>query len=252
MKEGQGSGLDPPGGGGPLDPATLSRGFPSFSCLAGNDNTVKLVDGGRASHAASWRAVRTSRGVKQRNGRMCNQAADRAGAAGTGSGKGLTMWYSVLRGVVFAALCLFVVGTSWAQQPSSAQQNAIRQNCRSDYQSLCSSVPTGGQASLQCLQQHAAELSPACGQAVGAIGGASPSPGTPAPAPPQAARPQAAPPANPRAEMALMRNECGLDYRRFCRGVRLGGGRAVACLADHQESLSDGCRNALMSMRAGQ
>ncbi len=161
------------------------------------------------------------------------------------------MQRSVIGGAVFTALGLFVVGTSWAQQPSSAQQNAIRQNCRSDYQSYCSSVPTGGQASLQCLQQHAAELSPACGQAVGALGGGSPSPASPAPAPSQAARPPAAPPANPRAEMALMRNACGMDYRRFCRGVRLGGGRAVGCLADHQESLSDGCRAALMAMREG-
>lgn len=159
------------------------------------------------------------------------------------------MQRSVIRSTVLALPGLLIAGICWAQQPTQAQQNAIRQNCRSDYQSYCSSVPSGGQASLQCLQQHASELSSACGQAVGAIGGGSSSPGKSAPA--QAAHPPAAPPANPRAEMALMRQACGMDYRTFCRGVRPGGGRGVACLADHQESLSEGCRTALMSMRGG-
>ncbi len=167
----------------------------------------------------------------------------------------------VTRSIILAVPGLLIAGVSWAQQPTQAQQNAIRQNCRSDYQSYCSAVPTGGQASLQCLQQHAAELSPACGQAVGAIGGATPPAGKSAPPPAQAAHPPAAPPAapppaapppNPRAEMALMRQACGMDYRAFCRGVRPGGGRGIACLTDHQESLSDGCRTALMSIRGGQ
>jgi len=34
-----------------------------------------------------------------------------------------------------------------------------------------------------------------------------------------------------------------------CPGVTLGGGRAVACLADHQESLSPPCREALAAAR---
>lgn len=159
------------------------------------------------------------------------------------------MRLSGIRTIIVASLGLFVVGTSWAQQPTQAQQNAIRQHCRSDYQSYCSAVPTGGQASLQCLQQHASQLSSACGQAVGAIGGGSSPAVTSAPAPAQAARPPAAPPVDPRAEMALMRRECGMDYRIYCRGVRPGGGRGLACLADHQESLSDGCRTALIALR---
>ena len=62
----------------------------------------------------------------------------------------------VTRSIILAVPGLLIAGVSWAQQPTQAQQNAIRQNCRSDYQSYCSAVPTGGQASLQCLQQHAA------------------------------------------------------------------------------------------------
>lgn len=47
----------------------------------------------------------------------------------------------------------------------------------------------------------------------------------------------------------MMRNACGGDYRTWCRGVRLGGGRALACLGDHNESLSQPCREALAAAR---
>ncbi|MFO1325316.1 MAG: hypothetical protein U1F15_14820 [Burkholderiales bacterium] len=60
-----------------------------------------------------------------------------------------------------------------AQQPTSAQAGAIRQACRSDYPAVCAGVPTGGQAALACLQQNAASTSPACQQALRAVGGAS-------------------------------------------------------------------------------
>jgi cysteine rich repeat protein len=43
----------------------------------------------------------------------------------------------------------------------------------------------------------------------------------------------------------MMRQACGADFRRWCQGIALGGGRALACLADHRESLSEPCRDAL-------
>ena len=52
-----------------------------------------------------------------------------------------------------------------------------------------------------------------------------------------------------REEAALMRNACGGDFRSHCRGVALGGGRAIACLPDHSESLSPACREALAAAR---
>ena len=58
-------------------------------------------------------------------------------------------------------------GTSFAQQPTQAQVNAIRQACRSDYQTYCASVPTGGSAALGCLKENAQSLSAPCQQAVG-------------------------------------------------------------------------------------
>src|SRR4051794_2189844 len=73
-------------------------------------------------------------------------------------------------GRIVAVLLCCLAGQAAAQQPTQAQRDAIRQSCRSDYQSYCADVPSGGQASLQCLQQHQAELSPSCQSAVTAIG----------------------------------------------------------------------------------
>lgn len=64
-------------------------------------------------------------------------------------------------------------GSAAAQQPTQAQINAIKSNCRSDYMKFCSSVPTGGSASLQCLEQNSAKLSGTCQSSVTAAMGAS-------------------------------------------------------------------------------
>ena len=63
---------------------------------------------------------------------------------------------------------VFGASTAWAQ-PNPAQVDAIRRACRSDYMRVCASVPTGGEASLRCLEQHSADLTTACGQAVAAV-----------------------------------------------------------------------------------
>ena len=148
---------------------------------------------------------------------------------------------SLLVGTMLAAHAAAVV----AQQPTQAQTNAIRQSCRSDYQSYCSSVPTGGAASLQCLQSHLSQLSSPCQTAVSAAsGGAATSP--PA-AIGQAAAPSSAPPPpmSSREKMAVMRRACGADFRAYCGGVRLGGGEGMRCLAQNESRLSPACQNVL-------
>ena len=146
-------------------------------------------------------------------------------------------------------ICVAFTGTADAQQPSQAQADAIRQSCRGDYQAHCAGVPTGGSAALQCLQRNLASLSSPCRTAVSAAeGGNAPSAasqGRPAPSPAMA------PPMTPREEAALMRRSCGGDFRALCRGVALGGGRAMACLADHHETLSPPCREAMAAARTG-
>jgi hypothetical protein len=154
-----------------------------------------------------------------------------------------------------------------AQQPSQAQISAVRSACRSDYMAHCSSVPTGGKASLACLQKNMAALSPSCKSAVNAIGGgqgaaappsqpvaepaesapAGSAPPAPASVPPAASREY--PPLSPRQELAVLRGSCGPDYRALCGDVAPGGGRIVACLRENGPSLSPRCRGALMGAR---
>jgi hypothetical protein len=72
-----------------------------------------------------------------------------------------------------ALSCTAIIGcatlSAEAQQPTQAQLSAIRSSCRGDYMTHCSSVPTGGAAALQCLQQHAAQTSAGCQQALRAV-----------------------------------------------------------------------------------
>jgi hypothetical protein len=137
-------------------------------------------------------------------------------------------------------------------QPSAAQQNAIKQNCRNDFMSHCSGVQPGGAAALQCLQTNASKLTPACKGAVAAIGGApAAAPAAVAATPPAAAPAAPAPAAMPAPrlggpmEARIIREFCFTDFKVLCRGVRLGQGRALQCLAANGPSLSPGCKAAM-------
>lgn len=179
-----------------------------------------------------------------------------------------------------AAVALGAPSDAVAQAPTKAQQSAIRSACPADYRSYCASVPPGGKAALDCLQQNATKLSDACRSAVQAAGSSAAA--APAPAPAASANPDATTPApdpgsakgkstgaakspppvaaapaptpkpavvvvTPRQELALVRQACGPDFRAHCRNVPLGGGNAVACLKENAASLSPRCQKALAS-----
>jgi Cysteine rich repeat len=155
---------------------------------------------------------------------------------------------NVMRPVLLTVLTGFVLcqaAAAVAQQPTQAQANAIRQSCHSDYQAHCASVPTGESAALQCLRENMASLSPGCQSAVGATESRTATPPPAGAAPPA----QSAAPMTPREQAMTMRRACGGDFRRYCSGVQPGGGRALACLADHRENLSPPCQDALASAR---
>ena len=44
--------------------------------------------------------------------------------------------------------------------------------------------------------------------------------------------------------LAALRAACADDAQRLCAGVPPGGGRIVACLKEHKDSLSDRCKQA--------
>jgi hypothetical protein len=97
-------------------------------------------------------------------------------------------------GAVAALIAAAVIGfgtPAQAQKPSEEQLGAIRSSCRSDFLSNCSGVPRGGKEALDCLRQHMAKLSSACGSAVKAV--------TPSPPPAAKAAPPSSPPLPPAA-----------------------------------------------------
>ena len=67
-----------------------------------------------------------------------------------------------------AAICL-MIAPALAQGPTEAQRDAVKSQCRNDYIAHCSSVPPGGEASLQCLAKNMSSLSPSCQSAVRAV-----------------------------------------------------------------------------------
>jgi cysteine rich repeat protein len=193
---------------------------------------------------------------------------------------------SPLRAFCIALLMVVATGVgsdAFAQRPSQAQINAMRQSCRSDYMAHCSSVPTGGAPALNCLKQNLANLSPGCQTAVKAIAPESPpatasnaspsqaAPATPAPsmstpstsapsmsapsapaAPPTAtAQPSAAGAGRPsQAQLRSVRQSCGADYRVHCAGIPSGGWASIACLKRNITTLSGQCKQALAGATA--
>jgi hypothetical protein len=98
--------------------------------------------------------------------------------------------------VSMATIILIAIASpTFAQAPSQAQRDAIKTQCRSDYIAHCSSVPPGGEASLQCLQKNMASLSAGCAGAVRAVQAPTAAPKATAPTPAAAPKTEATPPA---------------------------------------------------------
>jgi hypothetical protein len=57
-------------------------------------------------------------------------------------------------------------------------------------------------------------------------------------------------PAQDAAALAAIRAACASDAQRFCAGVPSGGGRIIACLKEHKDSLSDQCKQAAQAAQA--
>jgi hypothetical protein len=188
----------------------------------------------------------------------------------------VTLWASMV-------VILFAPATAaYSQAPTDAQRSAIRSQCRSDYQAHCASVPPGGKASLQCLQQNMSSLSSGCQAAVRAVEApaapkaesapvapkaesapVAPAESTPAAstakpaaetaAPPPASNPPPAPkaaastrakkPSN--AQVTGIRSACRNDYQQNCAGVPTGGAAALSCLEKNKANLSANCQKAV-------
>ncbi len=158
----------------------------------------------------------------------------------------LAPWLSV-------AVILATAAPAFAQAPSQAQRDAIKSQCRSDYIAHCSSVPPGGEASLQCLQKNMSSLSSSCQSAVRAVEASAPAAATTAPAksaePKAAADPAAGQPTS--AQISAIRSACRSDYPKVCAGVPTGGAPALQCLEKNKAKLSAGCEKAVSAASGG-
>lgn len=145
-----------------------------------------------------------------------------------------------------------------SQAPSQAQRDAIKSQCRNDYIAHCSSVPPGGEASLQCLQKNMASLGPSCASAVKAVEApaaepkAEPAPAAKTEAAPAATTKPAAEAAAPKAagvpssaQVSAIRSACRSDYPKVCAGVPTGGAAALQCLETNKAKLSPACGKAV-------
>ena len=176
-------------------------------------------------------------------------------------------------------------GSTAAQAPTEAQQQAIRSSCVADYRSHCAQVPPHGMQALACLQQHEASLSPGCKSAVDAIGGGSSAASAPAtnssdkqesteddtaaaatsqsaaekPAADAATGAASSSPSSGhssrpelsfRQEVRLAAGACARDFRLFCPNLPVGHGNVLFCLKVNEPKLDPPCRNALVEAGA--
>jgi hypothetical protein len=140
-----------------------------------------------------------------------------------------------------------------------AELKAIARACRADYKVHCAGIVPGGSAAFACLRRNAHTLSKPCLEAIVGAANIAAAPGhtppvtAPAPLPaPVAVRPEPAPLlVTPREEAFMLRNACGADYARFCRGLRPGLGRIAACLHYNKSNLSPRCQQTLVALQEG-
>jgi hypothetical protein len=227
----------PPGGEASLQCLQKNMSSLSSSC----QSAVRAVEPAAAPKAETAPAAAPK-------AETAPSAAPKAGAAPTAAPSTST----VKPATVAPPAAPKAAASTAAGKPSDAQVAAIRSACRSDYQKVCASVPTGGAPALQCLEKNKAKVSAPCAQAVNAASGAAaPAAGGGAATASPTAAPAAAPtvivlrPMRPREELFVLRSACSADVRTLCGGVAPGGGRIMQCLATQAGSISPACKDVL-------
>jgi hypothetical protein len=175
-----------------------------------------------------------------------------------------TLTRATTLGALMLATMFATTAPALSQAPTQAQRDAIKSQCRSDYMAHCSSIPPGGEASLQCLQKNMSSLSSSCQSAVRAVEapGATKTDTAPAAAKPatETAAPKAAASAKPAAnaagkpssaQISAVRSACRSDYPKVCAGVPTGGAPALECLDKNKARLSSACEKAVTAATGG-
>jgi hypothetical protein len=85
--------------------------------------------------------------------------------------------------------------------------------CAEDAKKFCGDMKRGGGRIAKCMKENQAQLSPACQDAMKK--------------------------AEERIEQ--VKEECKGDVEKFCKGIKPGQGRILACLKSHQSELAPAC-----------
>jgi len=117
---------------------------------------------------------------------------------------------SIRNALVSTAFALLALGLA---TDAGAQGRKGDGPCAPDAKKFCGDEKPGGGRIAKCMKSHEAELSPAC----------------------QAEMKKA------EERIEQVKQECGADAKKFCQGIRPGGGRILACLKSHQSELAPAC-----------
>jgi hypothetical protein len=96
----------------------------------------------------------------------------------------------------------------------SRKVKEVGQTCADDIQSLCADVRPGQGAVLRCLRDNLFSVSQGCQEVVRGA----------------------------QEKEAEFRKACGQDAKTFCKDVKPGQGRVLACLESRKAELSPACR----------
>ena len=97
-----------------------------------------------------------------------------------------------------------------------AQEGRARKGegpCAEDAKKFCGNMQPGGGRIAKCMKEHESQVSPAC----------------------QSAMKQA------EQRLEEFSKDCKPDAEKFCKGIRPGQGRILACLKSHQAELAPAC-----------
>jgi hypothetical protein len=114
---------------------------------------------------------------------------------------------SVLVSAAFALLAAGIAANAGAQGRKGDGP------CAADAKKFCGEVKPGGARVAKCMKSHEAELSPACQAEMKRV----------------------------EERVEQVREECKADAEKFCKGIRPGRGRILACLKSHQSELAPAC-----------
>ena len=117
---------------------------------------------------------------------------------------------SIRNALVSTAFALLALGLA---TDAGAQGRKGDGPCAADAKKFCGDAKPGGGRIAKCMKSHEAELTPAC----------------------QAEMKKA------EERIEQVKQECGADAKKFCQGIRPGGGRILACLKSHESELAPAC-----------